>query len=65
MTVDGSTIHGFEFADEDAMEREASYVRPDGYSLRDGNRMMCIGWIGPPHFYKAGRIIVIYVGDDD
>ena len=23
-----------------------------------------VGWLAPPHFYKAGKVIVIYVGRD-
>ncbi len=25
---------------------------------------MMIEWVGPPHFYRAGRIVALYVGDD-
>ncbi len=42
------------------MEADASKVSPDGGSV--GTSMM--SWIGPPHFLKKGRILVLYVGSD-
>jgi hypothetical protein len=24
-----------------------------------------IDWIAPPHFYRAGRVLVLYVGEDE
>ena len=31
----------------------------------DGNPpTMIIEWVAPPHFYQAGRIVVLYVGED-
>jgi hypothetical protein len=42
------------------MENEASQVSPDGGSI--GTSMVI--WMDAPHFYKAGHIIVLYVGSD-
>jgi len=69
VTVNGSAIQVFEYANAGAMESEASRVSPDGCSIRkekgDLWEVCFVSWIYPPHFYKAGRIIVIYIGDDD
>jgi len=69
VTVNESTIQVFEYANAEAMEAEASCVSPDGFGIRKerGDMVVAvqISWIGPPHFYKAGRIIVIYIGDND
>jgi hypothetical protein len=53
------------------MEAEASAVSADGSFLtRCSCGITCIcmrrhfDWESTPHFYKGGRIIVIYVGDD-
>ena len=54
-------IQVFEYESAEAMEGEASQVAPDGGSV--GTSMMM--WMGAPHFYKAGRIIVLYIGSDD
>lgn len=58
--VNGADIQVFEYPDEDAMENEASQVAPDGGSV--GTSM--VSWMDTPHFYKAGRIIILYVGND-
>lgn len=61
LTVNGADIQVFEYESAEAMEQEASQVAPDGGSI--GTSM--VTWIDTPHFYQAGRIIVLYVGSDD
>lgn len=58
--VNGQDIQVFEYESAEAMEAEASQVAPDGGSV--GTSMMM--WMDAPHFYKTGRIIVLYVGSD-
>lgn len=58
--VNGADLQVYEYASADAMEKEASKVAPNGGSV--GTSMMT--WIDTPHFYKAGRIIVLYLGND-
>jgi hypothetical protein len=58
--VNGMDVQVFEYESEQAMEAEVSQVAPDGGSI--GTSM--VSWIDRPHFYKAGRIIVLYVGSD-
>src|SRR5712691_446295 len=58
--VNGADLQVFEYKSKEAMEKEASQVAPDGGSI--GTSM--VDWIYAPHFYKAGRIIVLYVGSD-
>ena len=53
-------IQVFEYADKAAADVEAELVAPDGSSV--GTTM--VTWVGSPHFYSAGRLIVLYVGDD-
>lgn len=60
LTVNGDTVQVFEYADEPAMRAEADTISADGSSI--GTSMP--SWISDPHFYKAGRIIVLYVGTD-
>src|SRR5687767_7416303 len=59
--VNGADVQVFEYESAEAMENEASQVAPDGGSI--GTTM--VTWVDPPHFYKAGRIIVLYVGSDE
>jgi len=59
--VNGVDIQVFEYETPEAMEQEAAQVSSDGGSV--GTSMMA--WMAPPHFYKTGRIIVIYIGSDE
>lgn len=59
--VNGADVQVFEYESAEAMENEASQVAPDGGSI--GTTM--VTWVDTPHFYKAGRIIVLYVGSDE
>jgi len=58
--VNGADVQVFEYESAEAMENEASQVAPDGGSI--GTSM--VTWVDTPHFYKAGRIIVLYIGSD-
>ena len=59
-TVDGKEVQAFEFPSAEEANTVAETVSTDGSSI--GTNM--VGWVAPPHFYKAGRLIVIYVGSD-
>ena len=61
LKVNGADVQVFEYESAEAMESEASQVAPDGGSI--GTSM--VTWMDTPHFYKAGRIIVLYVGSDE
>jgi hypothetical protein len=70
VTVNESTIEVYEYISAEAMESEANWVSSDGSSIRKGKEgdiweVCYVNWIASPHFYKAGRIIVIYVGDNN
>ena len=60
VTVNGVEIQVFEYADASAAETDAALVAPDGGSI--GTTM--VTWVAAPHFYKTGKIIVLYVGAD-
>lgn len=58
ITVNGEQVQIYEYADEEAANADAARISPDGGAV--GNTM--VDWIAPPHFYKKGQIIVLYVG---
>jgi len=58
--VNGEDVQVFEYVDKATAEAEAALVSPDGSSI--GTSM--VSWIAPPHFYKAGKLIVLYVGEN-
>ena len=51
------TIQVFEYHDAAAAARDTAKIRPDG-SIPG----ITIDWIDQPHFYRAGRVVVIYPG---
>lgn len=57
---DGGSVQVFEYDSPETMESDAKLVAPEGGSI--GTSM--IHWIETPHFYKKGRVLVIYLGDD-
>jgi len=59
--VNGEDIQVFEYNNQSVAETEAALVSPDGSSI--GTSLPF--WIAPPHFYKAGRIIVLYIGENN
>ena len=58
--VNGEPVQIFEYSDAAQADAEAAQVAPDGSSI--GTTMA--SWIGPPHFYRAERLIVLYVGEN-
>lgn len=60
LKVNDADVQVFEYESAEEMENEASQVSSDGGSI--GTSM--VTWVDVPHFYKAGRIIVLYVGSD-
>lgn len=58
--VNGADVQVFEYETAEAMEADAAQVSEDGGSI--GTSM--VSWMSTPHFYKAGRVLVLYVGDD-
>jgi hypothetical protein len=58
--VNGEDIQVFEYQSDAGAESEAALVSPDGSSIGTSIPF----WIGPPHFYKSGKIIVLYIGEN-
>ena len=58
--MNGDDAQAFQFAGEFEADAIAETVSADGSSV--GTSM--ISWAAPPHFYKAGRLIVVYVGSE-
>lgn len=60
LKVNGAEVQVFEYQSAEAMEAEAALVSADGGSV--GTSMMM--WMATPHFFKSGRVLVLYVGDN-
>jgi len=60
LKVNGADVQVFEYESTEAMEEDVAQVAPDGGSI--GTTM--VTWVATPHFYKSGRALILYVGDD-
>ncbi|MBI2860367.1 MAG: hypothetical protein HYX91_02520 [Chloroflexi bacterium] len=58
--VNGQDVQVFGYRDEAAAGADAAKVSPDGSSI--GTTM--VSWIAPPHFYRSGKLIALYVGQE-
>ena len=67
---DEEPISVHEYATVEEMEKNSLRVRDNGftiYSPEEGEEFFVeqISWVSWPNFYKHGRIIVLYVGEDE
>ena len=60
IAVNGEQVQVFEYQDEAAADAEAATVSPDGSTVG----RTAVSWVAPPHFFKNGRVIVLYVGSN-
>lgn len=58
ITVSGEDVQVFEYRSAAAARREARRVEKTG----KGTGTSMVTWIAPPHFYRSGKLIVLYVG---
>jgi hypothetical protein len=60
VSVDGQEVQVFEFSGEEETNAAVQSISQDGSSF--GTTM--VTWVAAPHFYRGGRLIVLYVGED-
>lgn len=60
LEVDGEDVQVFQYADAAMADAQATQISPSGTTVGTTK----IQWIGPPHFFKKGSLIVLYVGDN-
>lgn len=58
LVVNGEQVQVFEYGKKEAADKESGNVSATGSSV--GTTM--VTWVAPPHFYKNGRLIVLYIG---
>lgn len=58
--VHGEDVQVFQYRNAAEADRQAAAVSPDGGTVGTTK----VHWVGPPHFYKKGKLLVLYVGDD-
>lgn len=58
--VNDQDVQVYVYETAEALEAEAAQIAEDGSSI--GTSM--VDWVEPPHFFKSGRILVLYLGED-
>ena len=68
LQVGGQVAKVFEYANAEAANADASRVSPDGTTVEvpanGGIVAHSLFWVATPHFYKSGKVIALYVGDE-
>ncbi len=65
--LNGERISVFEYASAHEAQAEAAQISPDGteHDVRDsvgGGAGVVMDFVSAPHWYQAGRLIILYVG---
>ena len=60
LIVDGHDVRIMEYPDVAASRQEAATIGMEGWSVNNTP----VEWIGWPHFWTEGRVIVLYLGED-
>ena len=60
LDVDGEGIQVFEYRDAAVAEAQARLVSPDGSEIGKSKPL----WVGPPHFFRKDRLLVLYLGEN-
>lgn len=59
LRVSGEDVQVFEYRDAAAAQADATRVSPDGGTIGTSKPF----WAAPPHFYRAGRVIALSMGE--
>lgn len=60
MNINGEGVQIFEFTQVSAADKEAMLVSPNGMTIGTSKP----SWMAPPHFFRRGRLLVLYLGTD-
>ena len=61
LRIDGEEVQVFQFAGAEQAAAQAARISPTGATVGTAK----IYWIGVPHFYRAGKLLVLYVGGSE
>jgi hypothetical protein len=68
LLVNGQDVWMYEYPAPALAEVDASGISADGSTFHTGigpfGSTVIVDYIAPPHFYKTGRVIALYVGRD-
>lgn len=60
LTINGEDLQVFEYPDAALVQQDADNISADANTI-NGESM---AWIAPPHFYKRGNLMILYIGDN-
>lgn len=61
LSIDGEDVQIFEYESEAVRRGESSAISADGRTIGTQS----VHWIGNPRFWAQGRILVLYLGEDE
>lgn len=61
ININDEGVQVFKFANTSAAEAQAKRVAPDGMTIGTSKP----SWMAPPHFFRSGKLIVLYVGANE
>lgn len=64
LCVNGTLVRVFRYADNDSAAQAARGIRSDGAQVTTGSVQAMVDWIGTPHFFAKGSIIVLVLNAD-
>ena len=59
IAIDADQVQVLEYPHERSAQADAARISPDGSTVGNSH----VDWVAPPHFYRAGRLLVLYVGN--
>jgi len=64
LCVDNLIVHVYEYPDSSSARSQADAISEDGSTIGRGDGASSVEWIGSPHFFAQGRIIVLDLNGD-
>jgi hypothetical protein len=70
LCVDGTQVRVYQYADAAARVAVSAGISADGSQIEfpsagSSRRITLVEWVGPPHFFAKGRIVVLVLQDDE
>ena len=60
INIRGEDVQVFQYSSAVAMEAQAARISRNGMTVETRK----IHWLGPPHFFKKEKLLVLYIGDE-
>jgi hypothetical protein len=65
LRIEGELVTVFEHTDAASAKEDAAQISRDGSRIGPGGTATIVDWVDRPHFYRSGRLFVLYVGRVD